>query len=97
MASFVTAAAVRRSIRETDGLDEVMTHASQHFDEDISDICCNELDIPGAKHVLIINDDERGEITDCMLAAIQPVPLSEKPNGWLSVRSQLPHRSGFDC
>jgi UDP-GlcNAc3NAcA epimerase len=61
-----------------------MLHAGQHFDEDISDVFCNELDIPGAKHVLIINEGGRGEITDRMLATIEPVPLAEKPN-WVVV------------
>lgn len=81
---FIKAAAVSRAIRETDGLDEVMIHTGQHFDADMSDVFFDELDIPAPAHRLDIHGGGHGEMTGRMLAAIEPVLISEKPD-WVVV------------
>lgn len=81
---FIKAAAVSRAIRETDGLEEVMIHTGQHFDQNMSDIFFDELDIPAPAHQLDIHGGGHGEMTGRMLAAIEPVLIAEKPD-WVAV------------
>ncbi len=81
---FIKAAAVSRAIRETDGLEEVMIHTGQHFDQNMSDVFFNELDIPPPAHMLDINGGGHGEMTGRMLSAIEPVLIAEKPD-WVVV------------
>ena len=81
---FVKAAAISRAFRETGGLDEVMVHTGQHFDDDMSDVFFRELEIPVPKHRLDIHGGGHGEMTGRMLAAIEPVLMSEKPD-WVVV------------
>jgi len=81
---FIKAAAVSRAIRDTDGLEEVMVHTGQHFDENMSEVFFRELDIPQPAHHLDINGGGHGEMTGRMLIAIEPVLFAEKPD-WLVV------------
>ncbi|MHB2168609.1 non-hydrolyzing UDP-N-acetylglucosamine 2-epimerase [Alsobacter sp. R-9] len=81
---FIKAAAVSRAIRETDGLEEVMVHTGQHFDADMSDVFFEELDIPAPVHRLDIHGGGHGEMTGRMMAALEPVVMSEKPD-WVMV------------
>ena len=81
---FIKAAAVSRAIRDTDGLEEVMIHTGQHFDENMSEVFFRELDIPPPAHQLDINGGGHGEMTGRMLIAIEPVLLAEKPD-WVVV------------
>jgi UDP-GlcNAc3NAcA epimerase len=77
---FIKAAAVSRAIRDTDGLEEVIVHTGQHFDDDMSDVFFRELDIPTPKHRLDINGGGHGEMTGRMLMAIESVLIAEKPD-----------------
>ncbi len=81
---FIKAAAVSRAIREIDGLEEVMIHTGQHFDQNMSDVFFDELDIPPPAHMLDIHGGGHGEMTGRMLAAIEPVLIAEKPD-WVVV------------
>lgn len=77
---FIKAAAVSRAIRDADGLEEVMIHTGQHFDADMSDVFFDELDIPSPAHRLDIHGGGHGDMTGRMLAAIEPLVVSEKPD-----------------
>jgi UDP-GlcNAc3NAcA epimerase len=81
---FIKAAAVSRAIRETDGLEEVMIHTGQHFDQNMSEVFFRELDIPAPAHMLDIHGGGHGEMTGRMLAAIEPLLIEEKPD-WVVV------------
>lgn len=81
---FIKAAAVSRAIRETDGLEEVMIHTGQHFDQNMSDVFFNEFGIPAPAHQLDIHGGGHGEMTGRMLAAIEPVLMAERPD-WVVV------------
>ena len=81
---FIKAAAVSRAIRETSGLSEIMVHTGQHFDADMSDVFFDELDIPAPAHRLDIHGGGHGEMTGRMMAALEPVVASEKPD-WVMV------------
>jgi UDP-GlcNAc3NAcA epimerase len=81
---FIKAAAVSRAIRETDGLEEVMIHTGQHFDQNMSEVFFDELDIPPPAHMLDINGGGHGVMTGRMLSAIEPVLMAERPD-WVVV------------
>ena len=81
---FIKAAAVSRAIRETDGLEEVMIHTGQHFDQNMSNVFFDELDIAPPAHMLDIHGGGHGEMTGRMLSAIEPVLIAEKPD-WVVV------------
>lgn len=81
---FIKAAAVSRAIGDADSIEEVMVHTGQHFDADMSDIFFDELAIPAPAHRLAIHGGGHGEMTGRMMAALEPVILSEKPD-WVLV------------
>ena len=83
---FIKAAAVSRVIRnEYPGkIDEILVHTGQHYDENMSKVFFDELDIPRPKYNLEISGLQHGAMTGRMLEAIEQVLLDEKPD-WLLV------------
>lgn len=79
---FIKAAAVSRVIREkySNRINEVILHTGQHFDDNMSKIFFDELDIPHPNYNLHISGGSHGEMTGRMLQAIEGVLLSEKPD-----------------
>lgn len=80
---FIKAAAVSRAIRSRSGVQEILVHTGQHFDQNMSDIFFDELGIDRPAHSLGIGGGKHGEMTGRMLAAIETVLLSEKPDAVL--------------
>ncbi|MBC2775766.1 UDP-N-acetylglucosamine 2-epimerase (non-hydrolyzing) [Rhizobium sp. AQ_MP] len=82
---FIKAAAVSRAIsRVGDRLTEVMVHTGQHFDENMSAVFFNELEIPAPAHNLEISSGTHGSMTGRMLVAVEEVMLAEKPD-WVLI------------
>ena len=81
---FVKAAVVSRAIRENDHMSEVMLHTGQHFDADMSAIFFNELAIPEPAYHLHVHGGSHGDMTGRMLAALEPVLMTERPH-WVVV------------
>jgi UDP-GlcNAc3NAcA epimerase len=83
---FIKAAAVSRAFRsDFDGLiSEVIVHTGQHYDQNMSKVFFDELDIPHPKYNLEISGGNHGEMTGRMLEAIEKVLLEEKPE-WVMV------------
>lgn len=78
---FIKAAAVTRAIHARSGeISEVMVHTGQHFDENMSAVFFEELDIPAPAHNLHISSGTHGAMTGRMLIAIEEVMLAEKPD-----------------
>ncbi|MFC6447997.1 non-hydrolyzing UDP-N-acetylglucosamine 2-epimerase [Shinella zoogloeoides] len=77
---FIKAAAVSREIVKTPGLEEIMLHTGQHFDDNMSDVFFRELGIPRPHHYLDIHGGSHGEMTGRMLAEVEAVMLAEKPD-----------------
>ena len=79
---FIKAAAISRVIRNkySNILDEIIVHTGQHFDENMSKIFFDELDIPSPNYNLQISGGHHGEMTGRMLQAIEAVLLTEKPD-----------------
>ncbi len=83
---FIKAAAVSRAIRELHAsrLDEVLVHTGQHYDENMSQVFFDELDIPHPKYNLQISGGQHGAMTGRMLEALENVFLQEKPD-WVLI------------
>ncbi|MGE3806127.1 MAG: non-hydrolyzing UDP-N-acetylglucosamine 2-epimerase [Gemmataceae bacterium] len=80
---FVKAAAVSRVLRTRPGIQEVLVHTGQHYDENMSDVFFTELDIPRAAHNLGIGSGSHGSQTGRMLAMVEKVILDERADGVL--------------
>ncbi len=83
---FIKAAAISRVMQglADQGISEVMIHTGQHYDEKMSRVFFDELEIPEPKYNLGIAAGTHGEMTGRMLASIEKVLLDEKPD-WLLV------------
>lgn len=77
---FIKAAVVSRVIRRTPGMDEVLVHTGQHYDENMSDIFFRQLDIPTPDYNLGVGSGTHGAQTGRMLEAIERVLLDERPD-----------------
>jgi UDP-GlcNAc3NAcA epimerase len=83
---FIKAAAISRTIRAgySTQIEEVLVHTGQHFDHNMSDVFFEELGIPAPKYDLGISGGAHGVMTGRMLAAIEEVLLSERPD-WVLI------------
>jgi UDP-GlcNAc3NAcA epimerase len=77
---FVKAAVVSRAIAAFDGMEEVLVHTGQHFDQNMSDIFFDQMGIPRPTHVLDINGGTHGAMTGRMMIALEEVMISDKPD-----------------
>jgi UDP-GlcNAc3NAcA epimerase len=80
---FIKAFPLSRAIAAETGLEEVMIHTGQHFDDNMSQIFFDELAIPPPRYRFDIHGGTHGDMTGRMLAAIEKVLLSEKPDAVL--------------
>ncbi len=87
---FVKAAVVSRAIEEhnsknTDqSIQELIVHTGQHFDENMSEVFFEQMNIPKPHYNLEINSLSHGAMTGRMLEKIEEVLLEEKPD-WVLV------------
>jgi len=83
---FIKAAAVSRVIRTdfADRVEEVLVHTGQHYDDNMSKVFFDELDIPRPRYNLEISGGQHGAMTGRMLEAIEKVLLQEQPD-WLLI------------
>ena len=77
---FIKAAAVSRRIAQTPGLSETLVHTGQHYDANMSDVFFEELDIPPPAHHLGIGGGGHGAMTGQMLAAIEALLQTDRPD-----------------
>lgn len=81
---FIKAATVSRAILEhnkksSDKLEEIIIHTGQHFDEKMSDIFFDEMEIPKPNYFLGIHGLSHGAMTGEMLKLVEEVLQKEKP------------------
>lgn len=83
---FIKAAAVSRVIRDDYAakIEEVLVHTGQHYDDNMSKVFFEELDIPQPEYNLEISGGQHGVMTGRMLEAVETVLLQEKPD-WLLI------------
>ena len=79
---FVKAAVVSREIliNFSDVINETIIHTGQHYDENMSDLFFNELEIPLPKYHLNINKETHGKMTGKMMIELEKILLIEKPD-----------------
>src|SRR5215210_1524335 len=77
---FIKAAVVSRALRSTSGAEEILIHTGQHYDENMSDVFFQELEIPKPAYHLGIGSGGHGAQTGRMLEAIEKVLLEAKPD-----------------
>ncbi|MGI9436525.1 MAG: non-hydrolyzing UDP-N-acetylglucosamine 2-epimerase [Geminicoccaceae bacterium] len=75
---FVKAAVVGRVLAASDGVDHVLIHTGQHFDQRMSAQFFEDLKIPEADHNLAIAGGPHGQMTGRMLEAIEQVLMDER-------------------
>ena len=81
---FVKAGVVSRVLRDSAGVTEVMIHTGQHYDDNMSSVFFEELDLPRPQHFLGIGSGPHGKQTGRMLEAVEQVLLAERPD-WVLV------------
>jgi UDP-GlcNAc3NAcA epimerase len=81
---FVKAAVVSREIRRRNGWQEILVHTGQHYDESMSGVFFDELEIPQPEVSLNIGSGSHGQQTGRMLEALERVMLDHRPD-WVLV------------
>jgi UDP-GlcNAc3NAcA epimerase len=83
---FIKAATVSRVVREQHQgiIEECLVHTGQHFDDNMSRVFFDELDIPYPKYNLAIAGGGHGEMTGRMMGQLEAVLLDERPD-WVLV------------
>jgi UDP-GlcNAc3NAcA epimerase len=81
---FIKAAVVSRAFASAGKVKEVIIHTGQHFDNNMSDIFFEEMNIPKPYKNLHIHGLGHGAMTGQMLAKIETVLIEEKPD-WMLV------------
>jgi UDP-GlcNAc3NAcA epimerase len=78
----IKAAALSRAIRNTFAhrISEVILHTGQHYDENMSNVFFNELQIPAPDHNLKVGSGSHGLQTAHMIEGIENAILVEKPS-----------------
>jgi UDP-GlcNAc3NAcA epimerase len=77
---FVKVSAFTRALATIPGIQSILVHTGQHFDPGMSTVFFNELGIAEPHVNLGIGGGSHGEATGRMLAAIESVILTEKPD-----------------
>ncbi len=80
---FIKAAVLSRVFIEK-GIDEIIIHTGQHFDENMSEVFFKEMSIPFPHYNLNVNGLDHGAMTGKMLEGIEKILKIEKPD-WVLV------------
>ncbi len=83
---FIKASAVSRVMRDdySGKIQEVLIHTGQHYDDNMSKIFFDDLEIPHPQYNLEISANQHGAMTGRMLEGIEKVLLQEKPD-WVLI------------
>lgn len=78
----IKAAALSRAIKNnySDKIQEIIVHTGQHYDENMSQVFFDELDIPHPHYNLNSGSGSHGKQTASMIIGIEDILLKEKPN-----------------
>lgn len=82
-AATVSAAIVEQRRRGAD-LEEVLVHTGQHYDQNMSQVFFDQLEVPRPKYNLAVGSGSHGAMTGKMLAAVEQILIDEKPD-WLLI------------
>lgn len=76
---FIKAALLSRKFINNPEIEEVIVHTGQHFDDNMSEVFFQEMEIPHPHYNLNINNVSHGAMTGRMLESIEKVLVKEKP------------------
>jgi len=79
---FIKAAALSRAIRNkfSDKIKEVIVHTGQHYDDNMSRVFFEEMEIPKEDYNLEVGSSSHGTQTAAMISGIEELLLKEKPD-----------------
>ena len=77
---FIKQATISRVLRSREDISEIIIHTGQHYDKNMSELFFQELDIPKPDYNLNIKSGLHGVQTGKMLAKIEKVLITEKPD-----------------
>lgn len=77
---FIKASVISRELESRDDLHEILIHTGQHFDNNMSQIFFDELEIPAPKANLGISGGSHAEMTGAMMVALEKAMKDERPD-----------------
>ena len=77
---FIKASVVSRAIAKKSRISEVIVHTGQHYDNNMSEIFFDEMQIPKPAYNLEVKEKLHGAMTAKMLCGIEEVLINEKPD-----------------
>ena len=80
---FIKAAPVARALQHA-GCNEIIVHTGQHYDQNMSDLFFEELEIPAPAYNLGVGSASHGAQTGAMLAKLEELLLQHRPQ-WVLV------------
>lgn len=82
---FIKAAAISRTLKNKfhDKIKEVILHTGQHYDENMSQVFFDDLQIPKPDYNLHVGSESHGKQTAMIMQGTEEVILKEKPNAVL--------------
>ena len=81
---FIKAAVISKEIEKRNGIEDVLIHTGQHYDENMSKIFFDELEIPHPNYNLEVGSGLHGAQTAAMLEKTEQILIYEKPD-WVLV------------
>jgi len=77
---FIKAIALSLAAAKTEGVEEVLLHTGQHYDDNMSEVFFRDLGLPKPKYRFDIGGGSHGEMTGRQLIAIEQALGEEKPD-----------------
>jgi len=77
---FVKAGAVSRALNAAGGIEEILVHTGQHFDEEMSTVFFRELELAEPRYNLGIASMSHGAMTGRMTEAVEQLLVTEMPD-----------------
>ena len=77
---FIKASVVSRAIAKKSGINEVIVHTGQHYDNNMSEIFFDEMQIPKPAYNLAVKEKLHGAMTAKMLCGIEEILINENPD-----------------
>lgn len=77
---FIKAAVVSKALSSLSNVQEIFLHTGQHYDQSMSEIFFEELDIPEPHYNLNVGSGAHGKQTGKMLMSIEEVLIEESPD-----------------
>jgi UDP-GlcNAc3NAcA epimerase len=77
---FIKSAMVSKALEKLEGINEIIVHTGQHFDQNMSEVFFNDFGLASPAYNLGVHSLLHGAMTGNMLIELEPILLSEKPD-----------------